>query len=494
MGRVKVAQSMADASAAVKERPLPATLYSIAEGASMPIGARGRHMGLDVGDRRIGVALSDETATLASALTTLTRTGGRKDAAVVADLARAPRSGRGRGGPAPQHGRHGAGRKRRRCSASWRACGGGSAPVPVVTRDERLTTVEAEERLREAGMGWKERKHLVDQVAAVVILQEYLDDRAAARRRGSRPEPSPALRKLILAPPPDRAGLRRVVPRDAVARARGAAILPSRWSSPRARACSTSAASSIGSGLVRHPEVFRVYVLSRGETGRLRAGEYALEGPMSLEQIVDKLVRGDVVRHVVTFPEGMNLEDMARLAAVKGIPVEAFLAAARNPELIRDLDPEAKDLEGYLFPDTYDIPRGPDAAAQLVARMVRRFRTVMGPELTQSAQRPNAAPGRDPGLDRGDGDGASGGEAARGRGVPEPAQEADADADGPDRHLRAAQGGDLGRQHPQGRPRRGLAVQHLPLPRAAAGPDRLARAARRCRRRCIPRRAATCTS
>jgi UPF0755 protein len=134
-------------------------------------------------------------------------------------------------------------------------------------------------------------------------------------------------------------------------------------------------------GLVRHPEVFRVYVLGRGETGRLRAGEYALEGSMSLEQIVDKLVRGDVVRHTVTFPEGTNLEDMARLAAVKGIPAEAFLAAARTPELIQDLDPDAKDLEGFLFPDTYDIPRGPDPAAQLVARMVRRFRAVIAPEL-----------------------------------------------------------------------------------------------------------------
>jgi UPF0755 protein len=136
-------------------------------------------------------------------------------------------------------------------------------------------------------------------------------------------------------------------------------------------------------GLVRHPEVFRFYVLSRGETGRLRAGEYALEGSMSLEQIVDKLVRGDVVRHVVTFPEGTNLEDMARLAAAKGIPMADFLAAARNPAPIADLDPEAKDLEGYLFPDTYDIPRGPDPAAQLVARMVKRFRAVIGPDLAR---------------------------------------------------------------------------------------------------------------
>jgi len=134
-------------------------------------------------------------------------------------------------------------------------------------------------------------------------------------------------------------------------------------------------------GLVHHPEVFRLYVLSRGETGRLRAGEYSLEGTMSVEQIVDKLVRGDVVRHTVTFPEGTSLDEMARLAAAKGIPAADFLAAAHDTALIQDLDPEAKDLEGYLFPDTYDIPRGPDPAGQLVARMVRRFRGVVTPEL-----------------------------------------------------------------------------------------------------------------
>ena len=139
-------------------------------------------------------------------------------------------------------------------------------------------------------------------------------------------------------------------------------------------------------GLVRHPEVFRLLVLSRGETGRLRAGEYALEGTMSLQQVVDKLVRGDVVRRVVTFPEGTRLEDMARIAATRGIPAADFLAAARNRALIQDLDPEAEDLEGYLFPDTYDVPRGPDGAAQLVARMVRRFREVITLEQPRLAE------------------------------------------------------------------------------------------------------------
>jgi UPF0755 protein len=136
-----------------------------------------------------------------------------------------------------------------------------------------------------------------------------------------------------------------------------------------------------GLGLVRHPAVFQALVVVRGEQTRLRAGEYAIPGGLSLDQIVDKLARGDVVRHVVTFPEGSSLDDMARIAAGQGVPPVAFLAAARDPAAIRDLDPDAPDLEGYVFPDTYDVSRTPGAPAALVARAVRRFREVMAPEL-----------------------------------------------------------------------------------------------------------------
>ena len=95
-----------------------------------------------------------------------------------------------------------------------------------------------------------------------------------------------------------------------------------------------------GLGLVRHPAVFQALVVMRRDQGRLRAGEYALQGGLDLGQIVDKLVRGDVVRHVVTFPEGTNLEDMALIAAGQGLAPAAFLAAARDPAPIRDLDPK----------------------------------------------------------------------------------------------------------------------------------------------------------
>jgi UPF0755 protein len=134
-------------------------------------------------------------------------------------------------------------------------------------------------------------------------------------------------------------------------------------------------------GLVRHPEIFRALVVSRGDTAKLRAGEYELTGTMSLDDIVSKIVKGEVVRRTITFPEGSDIDAMARLAAARGIVMEDFLKAARDPAPIRDLDPAAPDLEGYLFPDTYDLTKKPDPAADLVARMVKRFREVATPEL-----------------------------------------------------------------------------------------------------------------
>jgi UPF0755 protein len=140
-------------------------------------------------------------------------------------------------------------------------------------------------------------------------------------------------------------------------------------------------------GLVRHPLVFRVLVFVRGVGSALKAGEYSLEGPMSLEQIVDVLARGEVVRNEVTFPEGVNAVEASEIVGARGLSADAFLDATRNVSLIQDLDPEASDLEGYLFPDTYDIPRTADPVGVLVARMVQRFRDVIAPELPRIAER-----------------------------------------------------------------------------------------------------------
>jgi UPF0755 protein len=160
---------------------------------------------------------------------------------------------------------------------------------------------------------------------------------------------------------------------------------PQALSVPPGASVASVAASLHAMGLVRHPFVFRAWVMVRGDAGRIKAGEYTLEGPLSIDQIADLLVQGQVSRHDVTVPEGRSILDTAAIVATRGIDGKAFLAATSDATAIRDLDPNAKDLEGYLFPDTYDIPAR-QSAAELAGRMVSRFREVITPELPRVAQ------------------------------------------------------------------------------------------------------------
>ncbi len=140
-------------------------------------------------------------------------------------------------------------------------------------------------------------------------------------------------------------------------------------------------------GLTVHAAVFRLLARGRGVSSLLKAGEYELRGPLSLEQVLDKLVRGDVVRRPITVPEGHSLAEIADLVASQGIDRQSFLRAAAAPAAVHDLEPAASDLEGYLFPDTYEVPRTPDAPQALVHRMTQRFRTVLAPQLAAIAER-----------------------------------------------------------------------------------------------------------
>ena len=140
-------------------------------------------------------------------------------------------------------------------------------------------------------------------------------------------------------------------------------------------------------GLVRHPLVFGLLARQRGVSSRLKAGEYALSGPLSVQGILDALVRGDVVRRDLTVPEGRNLDEVAALVVAEGLDVSGFLAVARDPLPMRDLDPAATSLEGYLFPDTYDVPQSPEAPRALALRMLERFREVIEPQLPRIQER-----------------------------------------------------------------------------------------------------------
>jgi len=107
----------------------------------------------------------------------------------------------------------------------------------------------------------------------------------------------------------------------------------------------------------------------------LKAGEYLFDRPSDALEVYDRLVRGDSYVHTVVIPEGFNMYDVAAAIQSAGLGSAAdFLKFARSDATaISDLDPSAKSLEGYLFPDTYRFTRTQDMQ-DIVLSMVRRFR------------------------------------------------------------------------------------------------------------------------
>ncbi len=129
-------------------------------------------MALDLGDARIGVAISDDRRRMAVPLGTI-RTGAPQDLKAIAAMVRDndvtlvvvghPLSMSGHAGP------------RARSAEEFAGALRSFLDVPVVLHDERLSTVEAERALRAAGAGGRDRRRIVDRQAATVILQSYLD-------------------------------------------------------------------------------------------------------------------------------------------------------------------------------------------------------------------------------------------------------------------------------------------------------------------------------
>ena len=127
-------------------------------------------------------------------------------------------------------------------------------------------------------------------------------------------------------------------------------------------------------GVVRSPWAFLAVRLLHPQA-RLQAGEYRFGPAQTPGQVFDKIRRGQIFVQYLTVPEGSNIFDISNLltSMVAGIPAEDFLKAAADPQLIRDLDPQAPSLEGYLFPSTYQITHR-TTAKQLCRLMTNEFR------------------------------------------------------------------------------------------------------------------------
>jgi UPF0755 protein len=107
----------------------------------------------------------------------------------------------------------------------------------------------------------------------------------------------------------------------------------------------------------------------------LKAGEYRFADAETPMRIHERLAAGDIFTHTVVIPEGFNIYDVASAVETAGLGSRAdFLKAAQNDTaLVHDVDPQAKSLEGYLFPDTYEFTRT-QSMSDIVSAMVRRFR------------------------------------------------------------------------------------------------------------------------
>jgi UPF0755 protein len=137
-------------------------------------------------------------------------------------------------------------------------------------------------------------------------------------------------------------------------------------------------------GLVRDARAVEWLARLRGLSGSLHAGEYRLHAALTPAQILEQISEGRVATHPLIVPEGFTAAQIgARLAEARLADAEAFVSAVEDPRLAASLGVPAPRLEGYLFPETYQLPRA--LPAEEIARiMVREFQQVWA-ELTATA-------------------------------------------------------------------------------------------------------------
>ncbi len=139
-----------------------------------------------------------------------------------------------------------------------------------------------------------------------------------------------------------------------------------------------------------------IYLRTFGDSGKLQAGEYQFSSPITPLQVLKELESGEERTTKITIPEGFTRFDIAKRIAEKfpnNPPVDdkAILQMMNDTGLIKDFDPNAKNLEGYLYPSTYTFPR--DAKPQeVIKKMVEQFFKEWKPEYTDRAKQLGRTP------------------------------------------------------------------------------------------------------
>ena len=164
---------------------------------------------------------------------------------------------------------------------------------------------------------------------------------------------------------------------------------------PRGSSPTTVVNKLAAEGIIKHKWPLMLYLKLSASGAQLKAGEYDFPSPISPLGAYARLREGEQRLIRLTIVEGWTRWDISNaMFKIPELHLEdptSALPLMNNVSLIRDLDPVATNLEGYLFPDTYDFP--PDTkASEVIAIMVKRFRKEWKPEWSQRARELDRSP------------------------------------------------------------------------------------------------------
>lgn len=140
----------------------------------------------------------------------------------------------------------------------------------------------------------------------------------------------------------------------------------------------------------------QIYLRSFGEAGKLKAGEYQFSSPITPLQVLKELEKSEQRTTKLTVPEGYTRFDIAKRISDNftfnpPLDDKDVLALMDDASLIKDIDPQAKNLEGYMFPSTYNFPKTV-TAPQIIKTMVEQFKKVWKPEWNDRARQLGRTP------------------------------------------------------------------------------------------------------
>jgi len=144
-------------------------------------------------------------------------------------------------------------------------------------------------------------------------------------------------------------------------------------------------------GLIRHSSIFRVYVLFSGVSKKLQAGQYGLSSSMSISKIAKKIANGEIKKEKLTILEGWDLKDIGQYFESQGVCSQKEFIDLTKKDLSEGLDflkdkPKDLNLEGYFFPDTYEIIPG-TAPENIIKRILSNFDEKLTLELREEITR-----------------------------------------------------------------------------------------------------------